>query len=77
MDVKGKVLLQLFNKSKLTNGTKTFLEPKFFSKVKFKNLVFSALLSSFARLFAKLSRPEDIKVTFSVFESSIHLLLSV
>jgi len=31
MDVKGKVLLQLLNKSKLRNGTKTFLEPKFFS----------------------------------------------
>jgi len=31
MDVKGKVLLQLFNKSKLRNGTKTFLEPIFFS----------------------------------------------
>jgi len=33
MDVKGDVLylLQLFNKSKLRNGTKTFLEPKFFS----------------------------------------------
>jgi len=31
MDVKGTVLLQLFNKSKLRNGTKTFLEPKFFS----------------------------------------------
>jgi len=28
MDVKDKVLLQLFNKSKLRNGTKTFLEPK-------------------------------------------------
>jgi len=28
--LKGKVLLQLFNKSKLKNGTKTFLEPKFF-----------------------------------------------
>jgi len=26
----GEVLLQLFNKSKLRNGTKTFLEPKFF-----------------------------------------------
>jgi len=25
------VLLQVFNKSKLRNGTKTFLEPKFFS----------------------------------------------
>jgi len=31
MDVKGKVLLQQFNKSKLRNGTETFLEPKFFS----------------------------------------------
>jgi len=30
MDVKREVLLQLFNKSKLRNGTKTFLEPKFF-----------------------------------------------
>jgi len=29
MDVKGKVFLQLLNKSKLRNGTKTFLEPKF------------------------------------------------
>jgi len=31
MDVKGTVLLQLFNKSKLRNGTKTFLELKVFS----------------------------------------------
>jgi len=31
MDVKGEVLLQLFNKSKFRNGTKTYLEPKFFS----------------------------------------------
>jgi len=31
MDVKVMFLLQLFNKSKLRNGTKTFLEPKFFS----------------------------------------------
>jgi len=31
MDAKGEVLLQLFNKSKLRNGTKMFLEPKFFS----------------------------------------------
>jgi len=30
MDVKGEVLLQLFYKSKLRNGTKTYLEPKFF-----------------------------------------------
>jgi len=31
MDVKGEVLLQLFNKSQLRNGTKTCLELKFFS----------------------------------------------
>jgi len=31
MDVKSKVLLHLFNKSKLRNGAKTFLEPKFYS----------------------------------------------
>jgi len=31
MDVKGAVLLKLFNKSKLKNGTETFLAPKFFS----------------------------------------------
>jgi len=32
MDVKGEVLLQLLNKSKLRNGTKAFLiESKFFS----------------------------------------------
>jgi len=31
MDVKGEVLLQLFNKSKLKNWNKTFLEPKIFS----------------------------------------------
>jgi len=30
MDVPSKVLLQLFNKSKLRNGIKTFLEPKLF-----------------------------------------------
>jgi len=30
MDVKGEVLLQLFNKNKLRTRTKTFLEPKFF-----------------------------------------------
>jgi len=45
MDVKGKVLLQLFNKSKLKNETKTFLEPKFFFFiVKFKKSGFSASL---------------------------------
>jgi len=44
MDVKGKVLLQLFNKRKLRNTTKTYLEQNFFSTVKFKNLGFSAPL---------------------------------
>jgi len=45
MDVKGEVLLQLFNKSKSRNGAKTFLEPKFFLFiVKFKKLGFSAPL---------------------------------
>jgi len=31
MDVKSEVLLRLFKKSKLSNGTKMLLEPKFFS----------------------------------------------
>jgi len=44
MDVKGKVLLQLFNKKKLR---KTFLEQNFSQFiVKFKKLGFSAPLSS-------------------------------
>jgi len=44
MDVKGKVLLQLFNKSELRSGTKRFWS-KIFSLflVKFKKLGFSAL----------------------------------
>jgi len=46
VDVKGKVLLQLFNKSKLRNGTKTLLELKFFSIVKFKKLGFSGPLKA-------------------------------
>jgi len=37
--LKVKYSYQFFNKSKLRNGTKTFLEPKFFSIVKFKKLV--------------------------------------
>jgi len=41
-----KVLLQLINKSKLRNGTKTYLELKFsLFIVKFKELGFSAPLS--------------------------------
>jgi len=46
MDVKSEVLLQLFNKNKLRNGTKTFLEPNFslIYIVKFKKLGFSAPL---------------------------------
>jgi len=42
VDVKGEVLLQLFNKSKLRNEVKTFLEPKIFS---IKKLGFSVPLS--------------------------------
>jgi len=48
--LKVKVLLQLFNKSKLKNKIKTFVEPaKIFSLciVKFKKLGFSTPLSSF------------------------------
>jgi len=45
MDVEGEVFLQLFNKSKLRNEIKTFLEPIFFSIVKFKKLSLSAPLS--------------------------------
>jgi len=46
MDVKCKVLLLLFNKSKLRNETKTFLVPIFsLFRVKFKNILgFSAPL---------------------------------
>jgi len=45
MDVKGEALLQLLNRSKLRNGTKTFPEPKFsLLIVKFKKLGFSAPL---------------------------------
>jgi len=51
MDVKGKVLLQLFNKSKLRN--RTFLEPNFFSTLKFKKLRFSAPLTCSARSICK------------------------
>jgi len=46
MDVKGKALLQLFNKSKLWSWTKTYLEQKIFSIVKFKKLGFSAPLNN-------------------------------
>jgi len=43
MDVKGEVLLQLFIKSKLRNGIKTYLEQNFsLFKIKFKKLGFSA-----------------------------------
>jgi len=51
MDIKGEVLLQLFNKSKSRNGTKTFAEPKFFSTYsQFKKLGFSAPLKEECRL---------------------------
>jgi len=45
MDVKGEVLLKLFNKSKLRNKTKTFLGQDFsLFIIKFKKLGFSAPL---------------------------------
>jgi len=45
MDVKGEVLLQLFNKTKLRNRTKTLLEPNLSLFIdKFKKLGFSAPL---------------------------------
>jgi len=45
MNVKGKVLLQLFNKSKLRNGTKAYLKQVFsLFIVKLKKLRFSAPL---------------------------------
>jgi len=48
MDVKGKVPLQHFNKSKFINETKTFLRAKIFLLiVKFKKLEFSAPLMYF------------------------------
>jgi len=50
MDVKGKVLLQLFNKRKLRNGTKTYLEHIFSLFIaKIKKLGFSAPLNLSAR----------------------------
>jgi len=59
MDVKGEVLLYLFNKSKLRKGTKTFLEPNFsLFRVKFKKLGSSAPLRP---QFFKFLRPSNIK----------------
>jgi len=57
MDIKSKVFLQLFNKSMLRNGTKTFLEQKFFSIYRqIKKLGFSApLISDLTKL--NLNRP--------------------
>jgi len=51
--LKVKILLQLFNKSKLRNGIKTSLEPKVFSIVKFKKLGLSAPLKN---------RPENMEI---------------
>jgi len=46
MDVKGESTLNTFYKSKLKNGAKTFLEPKFsLLIVKFKKLGFSVPLT--------------------------------
>jgi len=43
MDVKGEVLLQVFYKRKLKNGTKTYLKQKIFSI--YKKIGFSAPLN--------------------------------
>jgi len=56
MNVKDEVLLQLFNKSKLRNGTKTYLESKIFSIfiAKFKKLIqhfYIALHNKMFRIF--------------------------
>jgi len=52
MDVKREVFLQLLNKRKLRNGTKTYLEQKFFLFiVKFKKLGFSAPLKCYFSVF--------------------------
>jgi len=51
MDVKGEVLLQIFNKNKLRNGIKTFLEIKICSIVNIKKLGFSVPLSLGSKLF--------------------------
>jgi len=69
MDVKGKVLLQFFNKSKLRNGTKTYLKQVFslLFIVKFKKLGFSAPLRSF--------RSKKELKTFFVFKTAIFLIL--
>jgi len=50
MDVKGKVLLQFFNKRKLRNETKSYLEQIFFSIIKFEKLGFSAPLNKWLNL---------------------------
>jgi len=52
MDVKGKVLLQLFNKNKLRNGPKTDLDQIFsLFIVKFKKLEFSTPFNEIASTF--------------------------
>jgi len=49
IDVKFIVLLQAFNKSKLRNGTKTFLVPFLYLLSKFKKLGFTAPLREKAK----------------------------
>jgi len=69
MDVKGEVLLQLFNKSKLRNRTKTFLEPNILFIVKFKKLEFKCIFST---LYTTVEQIEIIALDLSSF-----LLLTV
>jgi len=50
MNLKDKVFLQLFNKRKLGNGNKTFLELKIFSfVVRFKKFGFSVSLNALSK----------------------------
>jgi len=66
MDVKGESTLQLFNKSKLRNGNKTFLEPNFslfivkFKKFGFKLRVASLIYLSPGPLMPSLLGPDTI-----------------
>jgi len=73
--LKVQVLLQLFNKSKLSNGTKTFLEPKFFFIDKFKKLGFSTPLS-FAKVIKNLSQGHFRKVSELIMQIEKILFLN-
>jgi len=67
VNAKGEVLLQLFNNNKLRNETKTFLEPKFFSIVKFKKSGFSAPLNPLWNIFYLNKGLILISIIFDIF----------